>query len=289
MLVPEADTLPEALRAAGWRTAVFSDNPFISPEFGFDQGIDDFDHLRPSVVANGTLLGKVLFMLRLMSLLGEPFGVGKDVHRGAEEVVGGRFTKWLDTVGDDPWYAHVHIMEPHLPYAPPRADAEAFGLPNGTPYRAPPPYNGVLPFSVAPEPPEELRSALRAQYDGEVRDASRWFGHALDELRRRGMLENTIVLFVADHGEELRGRGGWTHGHSLHRELVHVPLVVRVPESVAAARPRGGGASAASRACSTSRRRSLSWPACGGSGATVTAPGARSCRASCRRRTAATR
>ena len=235
ILVPAAETLPEVFRAAGWRTAAFVDNPFVTPEFGFGQGYEHVDYVRPSVFANGTLLGKVLFMARLFSLVGEPFGVGDHADRGAQHLVDEGLLPWVDEGGDAPWFAWVHTMEPHLPYDPPRADAEAFGLPAGVEYRRPPPYNGILPFQTAPEPAADVLADVRAQYDGEVRDASRWFGHALDGLRERGLLENTIVVFVADHGEEFHEHGGWTHGHSLHAELVRVPLIVRVPDSVAGA------------------------------------------------------
>ncbi len=247
ILVPEAETLAEVLRSSGWRTAAFTDNPFVSPEFGLGQGFDHVDYVRPSVIANGTLIGKALFMLRLLSLVGEPGGVGHEAGRGAQHLVEQGLLPWLDARDEHPWFAYVHIMEPHLPYDPPRTDAESFGLPRGTPYEAPPPYNGVLPFSVAPEPAPEFVQRLRAQYDGEVRDASRWFGRTIDELKARGLYDNTIVVFVADHGEELRGRGGWTHGHSLHRELLQVPLIMRAPDAQFHSGARGltvrGGAS----------------------------------------------
>ncbi len=240
VLVPELETLAETFRAAGWRTAAFSDNPFITPAFGFGQGFDHFDCLEPSRFVNGTLLGKALFMLRAMSLDGRPFGVGDHVDRGAERLVGEGLLPWIDERRDAPWFAYVQTMEPHLPYDPPRADAEAFGLPAGAPYRRPPAYNGILPFQTAPEPDPGLLRDLRAQYDGEVRSASRAFGRLLDALRERRQLENTIVVLLSDHGEEFHEHGGWTHGHSLHAEVLRVPLIVRVPDSVAnAAAGRG--------------------------------------------------
>jgi len=231
ILVPEADTLAEVFRAAGWRTAAFIDNPFVTPEFGFGQGYDTIDYVAPSVVANGTLLGKVLFMLRLLSLDGTPLRVGAHIDRGAEVLIDDGLLPFIDDA-DRPWFAYLHTMEPHLPYDPPREDAEAFGFPADGEYGATPSYNGILPFQKAPDPPAGVREALRAQYDGEVRDVSRWFGHTLAALRERGLLENTIVVFLSDHGEEFHDHGGWTHGHSLHTELLRVPLIIRVPDSV---------------------------------------------------------
>ena len=234
VLPPEAESLAEVFRAAGWRTGAFVDNPFVSPEFGFGQGFDDYRYVRPSVVSNGTLLGKVLFMTRVLSLVGKPFGVGEHVERGCGKL----HEEFLAQLGDGagrPWFAYVHAMEPHLPYEPSRDDAEAMGFPAGRAFAPPPPYNGILPFEKAPEPEAGLRDALVAAYDGEIRGLSRQFGALIGELRGRGVLENTIVVFVADHGEEFHEHGGWTHGHSLHRELTQVPFIVRLPDSLGAA------------------------------------------------------
>ena len=244
VLAPEAETLAEVFRAAGWRTSAFVDNPFVSPEFGLGQGYDEYRYVRPSVPANGTLLGKALFMIRVFSLVGKPFGVGDHVERGAptlhEELLAS-----TAAAEDRPWFAYVHAMEPHLPYEPSHADAEAMGLPAGAEFQKPPDYNGMLPFVKAGKPDAALLRALNAQYDGEVRGFSRSFGALIDALRARGDLERTIVVLVADHGEEFHEHGGWTHGHSLHREVTQVPMIVRLPaligEGAAASRGRRVG------------------------------------------------
>jgi arylsulfatase A-like enzyme len=240
VLVPEAETLAEVLRAAGWRTAAFSDNPFISPEFGFAQGFDRFEGVQPSVIANGTLLGKALFMTRLVSLVGRPFGVGNAAGIGVrarqEELL-----RFVDSATDEPWFAYLHAMEPHLPYDPPEDDAVQFGFPEGQDYEKPPGYGGILPFDVAAKPAAGLTEKLIGQYDGEIRDLSRAFGELRAALEQRGQWDTTIVVLLSDHGEEFRERGGWTHGHSLYRELVHVPLIVRLPDSMGEHAKQGHG------------------------------------------------
>lgn len=240
VLAPAAETLPELLQKAGWRTGAMSDNPFITRDFGFGQGFDVFHQLEPDVITNGTLLGKVLFMLRVRSLVGDWFAVGDTIHEGAFPRVD-QALAFIDEAADDPWFCYVHLMEPHLPYDPPREYAEAFGFPAGEPYERPPVYNGILPHQKAPEPPPGLREKLVAQYDGEIRDMSAAFGKLLDGLRERGLYEDTLVVFVADHGEEFHEHGGWTHGHSLHAETIHVPLIVRVPQAIAPEREVGRG------------------------------------------------
>ena len=233
VLAPEAETMAEVFRAAGWRTAAFVDNPFISPEFGFGQGFakKDYHYVRPSVVASGTLLGKALFMTRFLSLVGKPFGVGEHVERGSA-ALHAEFLEEFGRPGGEPWFAYVHAMDPHLPYEPSPEDATAFGLSPKGPFLVPPAYNGILPYDVTPEPPAGLVSKLTKQYDAEIRGFSRSFGALMSELATRGILEETIVVLLSDHGEEFHEHGGWTHGHSLHREVMQVPFIFRLPGSL---------------------------------------------------------
>src|SRR5262249_50136028 len=51
----------------------------------------------------------------------------------------------------------------------------------------------------------------------------------LDYLRRTGRLERTLVVVTADHGEEFWDHDRFFHGQSLYDELLHVPLIVRLP------------------------------------------------------------
>ena len=234
VLVPEAETLAEVFRAAGWRTAAFVDNPMVSAEFGFGQGFDRFDADRPSVLAMGTLLGKAFYACGLMSVGGPPTALGGPVRRGAAALHKGLF-EFVDAPEREagtPWFAYVHAMEPHEPYEPSREDAEAMGFPKGEPYAAVPGHGGILPFHETPDPDPAVLAKLTAQYDGAIRGWSRSFGAVLDGLRTRGQLERTVVVLVADHGEEFHEHGGWSHGQSLHRELVQVPLIVRLPDAL---------------------------------------------------------
>jgi arylsulfatase A-like enzyme len=80
---------------------------------------------------------------------------------------------------------------------------------------------------------------LRAQYEGEVRQNDRAFGALIDGLRARGLLDRTVVVFTADHGEEFLEHGGTEHTKTLYQELVRVPLVVRVPGKPGGTRERG--------------------------------------------------
>src|SRR5205085_8095982 len=61
-------------------------------------------------------------------------------------------------------------------------------------------------------------------------------GLLLDELERRGVLDNTLVIITSDHGEHFGEHNLLLHGNSLYRDLLHVPLVVIAPGRVPAGR-----------------------------------------------------
>jgi arylsulfatase A-like enzyme len=69
---------------------------------------------------------------------------------------------------------------------------------------------------------------VRAVYDGALRFADTQIGLLLDELERRGLLENAVVVYTADHGEQLQDHSGWFHAE-MYDEILHVPLAIRAP------------------------------------------------------------
>jgi arylsulfatase A-like enzyme len=114
------------------------------------------------------------------------------------------------------------------------------------PYDPPPPYDKFVPDrSITPvtwypkksyfvfehgEPlSEPQRQDMIARYDGDILFADTMVGRLLDELRRQDLLERTVVIITADHGEEFYDHQNWGHGQSVYDELIHVPLIVRVP------------------------------------------------------------
>jgi len=99
-----------------------------------------------------------------------------------------------------PWFLWLHYFDPHDTYQTHPGVSEAFGT----------------------STPAEL-------YAGEVAFTDRHIGEVLAALESSGQAADTLVVFTADHGEEFGDHGGQSHGHTLHRELLHVPLIVRAP------------------------------------------------------------
>ncbi len=111
-----------------------------------------------------------------------------------------------------PWFFFVHTIGPHMPYAPPEDFAARF---------QPPAYEGTE---------EEQHHARQIDlYDGEIAFTDAQFQRLVDQLKTLGAYENTLILVLADHGEEFWDHGGVSHAQTLYEEVIRVPLLVKLP------------------------------------------------------------
>ena len=251
VLPVSARTLTEMMRGAGYLTALVSANPLVSPTFGFGRGADYIYSEAPSVLDRtillrvsrtlGTRLAPLRWIPRLMAgaekllpMRGAvyPFE-GRDAARLNEAFLG-----WVDGLGDAPFFAYLHYMEPHAPYTPPPPFDEMFdpGYPGPPVTTYPPGESLMLPFVEGAPIPEVERRDMIAQYDGSIAYFDREFGTLLAELAARGLAERTLIIVTSDHGEEFYDHHGWGHGQSLYEELIHVPLIVWSPGRLAGGR-----------------------------------------------------
>ena len=68
-------------------------------------------------------------------------------------------------------------------------------------------------------------------YDAGVAQADERFGLLLEELKKRKLYEDALIIFLSDHGEELYDHGSWAHGKTLYSEVLNIPLIVKLPSS----------------------------------------------------------
>jgi arylsulfatase A-like enzyme len=195
-------TLAELLQVRGFSTAAFVTNGNVAPSLGFDQGFDHFDYLRES---------------------------GPEVHVSADELHR-RVLDWLDHRPDSrPFFLWVHATDPHAPYTP-----RAFRLESVTSSTEERLRSVAFITEVTrtrAELPDDERSALAALYDAEIRAWDDSLGRFLDELARRDLLNSSLLVIVADHGEEFYEHGGWQHSTAVYEEQIRVPLLLRFPEN----------------------------------------------------------
>ncbi|HZR84637.1 MAG TPA: sulfatase-like hydrolase/transferase [Candidatus Binatia bacterium] len=198
-LAPAATTLAERFRRAGWSTWAFvASLQIYAKGLGFEQGFDRF----------------VAFP-------------GWFAPEARTYEINSELLPQLDAFGDEPFFLYVHAVDPHAPYDPPPGWLGRFGDPAyGGPVRPRKTQHMHLrPMHLAPD---DL-AFVRDLYDEEVLFQDAMLGVLLDRLAALGLDRSTIVIVVADHGEELFDRGDWEHGARLFEEQIHVPLVVRVP------------------------------------------------------------
>jgi len=71
---------------------------------------------------------------------------------------------------------------------------------------------------------------LIACYDSEISYTDQYIGIILEELKELGLYDNSIIILISDHGQEFMERAQFGNGHSVYQELIHVPLIVKLPE-----------------------------------------------------------
>jgi len=146
-----------------------------------------------------------------------------------------------------PFFAWAHIKDVHLPYAPSEKNSRRFGATshNSKAIEAVKKHRMILrhpervdiDFTHAGkiEFTQEDIPIVRALYDAEVADVDERLRLNLEEMRTTGLLDHTIVIISADHGEELFDHGWLGHASTgydakLYDELIRVPLIIRLPD-----------------------------------------------------------
>ena len=198
VLSEDLTLLPEVLQAAGYRTGAVISHSFCSSQWNFDQGFEHFDETQ---------------------ILGTD---GTSSHE-----ISDRGMAFVEE-GGEPFFLWLHYFDPHWRYVP-HAGFE----------RPPPaePYDGPVEPRMAMR---QLRTMtdrlgpadiaeLERQYDEEIAYTDHHIGRFLDRLDELGLYEEAVIVFVADHGEEFKDHGQLGHAHTLHSEVIEVPLILHVP------------------------------------------------------------
>ena len=172
----DLDTLATRLKARGYRTGAFVSAFPLDRRFGLDRGFDVYD---------------------------DRYGKGRErsafriAERPGTETVAAALD-WINAPGSNgPWFAWVHVYEPHFPYAPPEPFAARF----------------------ASDP-----------YLGEVAAADAALAPLINPIVSAGVSGRTLVILTGDHGEALGEHGETTHGLFAYEATLHIPLVLFAPQ-----------------------------------------------------------
>jgi arylsulfatase A-like enzyme/tetratricopeptide (TPR) repeat protein len=172
-------TLAEVFAAEGYSCGAFIAAFVVDGRWGLKQGFSLYDDRLDMTRSKHIDLGAI--------------------QRPGNEVMDSALA-WLDGRKDAPFFAWIHLYDPHLPYEPPE------------PYRAE--YGGTGPAGL---------------YAGEIAFMDEQIGRLVAWLERTGLDRSTVLVLVGDHGEGLGSHGEGSHGYYIYDYAIHVPLIVVAP------------------------------------------------------------
>lgn len=217
--------LPDVLRRAGYSTGAVSANTWIGTESGFDLGFEEFVSInsgRQGKLHRNDLRGRLSWTVEATRARVD------DGAREAREVL----SDWLQRPAK-PFFWYVNLVECHSPYLPPRPYND---LPFRDRVRAASDNRRYLRLGTIwdaavgqLEVPEAALARMRHLYARSVRYMDDWLGSLLESMDAAGTLDDTLVIVLSDHGENLGEGGRLAHMMSLDQRLLAVPFVAAGP------------------------------------------------------------
>lgn len=187
-------TMAEVLRDRGYSTNAIISNPWLTQSPGNTQGYDYYDD--------------------------SPTMLNRECQETSPDVTGKAIDR-LRQVKDERFFMYLVYMDPHDPY---------YQNPGFTFKDSKHDLNieRTIASSVPPPLLAERRADLR-RYNSEIAYTDHAVGQFLEELKARGMYDDTLIVFFSDHGEEFREHGGTNHAKTVYDEVIRVPLIIKLP------------------------------------------------------------
>lgn len=191
-LPDERLTLAEVFRNKNYATFAIQTNPSITENHNFKQGFRYYDEM---VLEKG-------------------------------EIVTSHFNSWVKKNKKKPFFAYLHYMDTHVPYNAPQEFGQIFGLKDDTLFT--PGEFQTIDVRLLGEMGLSLRDkqSLVNLYDAAIKYFDSNFAKIVDNLKKLGILNETVIILTSDHGEEFWEHDGFAHGHTIYNELLHVPLII---------------------------------------------------------------
>jgi arylsulfatase A-like enzyme len=199
----EVRTLGEILQEAGYRTFAATSVHILGPDWteGLDRGFDDFDSVKQA--------------------------------RRIGERTAAVFHEWLEAHHQEPFFAWLHLFDPHAPYLPTRPFHRMYYQGNERDPAGP--GLGSMDFPRFMNKNVEWLEGITdpafpaTQYAAQVSHADSVVGNVLESLQGFGLDQRTMVALTADHGESLGEHGLHFDHFGLHDEVARVPLIFALP------------------------------------------------------------
>jgi arylsulfatase len=215
VLVTQRPTMAEWFQRSGYATAGFSSNIYISDSFGYGRGFDLLD--------DGFSIKSGWIPNRIYPYVAKAQRWITQKHYVAAPAMNRKVESWLrDNPSDDrPFFLWVHYMDVHGPYHTHQGWSYFDSLRAQRLLRK----AVATPEQITPQEHEELAAAYRK----EIVYTDQHIGLLLDLFRQMGLYEETVIILCADHGDEFREHGRYSHWRQAYDELIRVPLMIRHP------------------------------------------------------------
>jgi arylsulfatase A-like enzyme len=195
---PSVVTAPELLERHGVRCAAFVNGSFLAPSFGLGRGFETYDHAPATgekIRAAGATLDAALH--------------------------------WLGANRAEPFFVMVHLVDPLMDFDPPEPFRSQFL--EGYSGSLQPPFRGARYWREAEIPEYTVRGFAKLLYRAELCATDNEIGRFLAGLDSLGLAGGTAVVVTSPAGFEMWEHGKFGRGHTMYEELIHVPLLMRVP------------------------------------------------------------
>ena len=185
-------TIAEKLSQNGYKTYGMVNNVFLDPKFNLNQGFDEYKHIR-SDIQNTQQIKEIL----------------------------------LNSNTDEKFFIYLHYLGSHAPYNPPKEYSTFFNEDH---------HKYIDTRGKHQQHYQSLNITSRqlgyiiSQYDREILSTDNRIGELLTTLKDRGIMDKTIVIITADHGESFNdGHGNFGHGHRPYETQIRIPLIIYIP------------------------------------------------------------
>ena len=227
----QSPSLAELLAHNGYETAGFAAAGWLSEMTRFPRGFETFcgpAELTSQTAFTPSARNKLLRVI-------QKFWAGPDSDSEfpdkKAQIINRSVMSWLENRDEKrPFFAFINFFEAHSPYLPPPPyhtrflDPEEWAYARTISQRQTRYYDGDFELSS-----EDFRM-LKDLYDGELSYLDHRIGELFGFLKKKDILDDTLCIITADHGENLGEKNHFGHRYCLYNTLIHVPLLIRYPE-----------------------------------------------------------
>ena len=210
------DSIATYLKETPLKTGAFHSNPFVSRAYNFDKDFDKFD--------DDLYLGQN----KLIALAQRAWDKLRHRNYARAETINKRSLKWIDSLGDQPFFLWNHYMDVHGPYEPPESYRKEFHGNSISSKKSQELYDKCVDNpELVTEKEEQTQVDL---YDSEISYVDSKIKSMMNEIDSRGLLKNSLVIISADHGDAFGEHGYYGHPRRLDDILLSVPLILIGPD-----------------------------------------------------------